>query len=150
MGGKESDVTKEDVGIIAGLIVAGAAGVALASTGMPWESPLQTVSSSISGPAGASACSVALAWSGVNWGRGTEHGREAFIGSAVGTGLCLGAPRAVSLFGGGAGGAEIDIAPLLPMATFLSDLVGELLGHGVYAAWLFGGLLLPLTWRKRG
>lgn len=141
--------TTHDIGLLAGLAVGGTAGVALASSGMPWEAPLQTVASSITGVGGVSACTIGIAWTGINWGRGTEHGKEAFIGTTVGTGLTLGAAKMVSLFGGGAGGAPLIAAQALPMATFLNDLVGELLGHGVYAAWLFGGLLLPLTWRKR-
>ena len=111
---------------------------------------MQTVANSISGPAGGAVCTAGIAWSGFNCYRGTEHGKEALISAGFGTGIVMGSPRIVSLLGGGASGAGLDVAPLLPLATVLSDLVGELLGHGVYAAWLFGGLLLPLAWRKQG
>lgn len=129
--------------------MASAAGLALASTGMPWETPLQTAANSITGVAGASACTVGVAWTGINWRLGGEHGKEIFITTAASVSTTLGAAKLVNVFGGGAGGAELAIAPLLPLATFLSDLVGELLGHGVYAAWLFAGVLLPFTWRSR-
>lgn len=142
-------MTKEDIAMITGLAVTGLASYALASTGMPWESPLQTVASSITGGAGVSACTVGVAWAGINYRMGHEHGKEVFMTTAVGTGLTLGAAKAVTLFGGGAGGWPVVVAHGLPLATFLSDLAGELLGHGVYAAWLFGGVLLPFTRRGR-
>jgi len=142
-------MTKEDIGIMVGLAVAGAAGIALAATGLAWERPIETVASSITGKTGVGCATIGIGWTAINWGRGTEHGKEWFIGTSMSVGGTLGAGIIVNTLYGGAAASGLLPAQVLPLAAFLSDLVGELLGHGVYAAWVYGGMLLPLMWARR-
>ena len=139
----------EHIVTIVGMSLPLLCGIVSASTGMPWERPLETAANSLTGKAGVSAATIGVAWTAINWGRGTEHGKEWFLGTAMGVGGTLGAATIVNVLGGGAGASSLLAPQMLPMALFLSDLVGELLGHLAYTTWVFGGLLAPFVWRKR-
>jgi type IV secretory pathway VirB2 component (pilin) len=138
-------MSKDDMALLVGLGVVAVAGCALAATGMPWERPLETIANSITGKAGAGAATIGIAWAGVNWGRGAEHGKETFITTALATGLIFGSAKIVNEFGGGAGADPLVLTLALPWGTFLSDALGELLGYGAGLAWLWSALVAP--WR---
>lgn len=142
-------MTKHDLSVFIGLALVGGASVALASSGIPaMEEPLERVANSMTGGLGKSAFTIGLGWSALNWGRGTEHGKETFLGIGAAAGLLFGGTGMINAFGG-ASGAPLLVVQALPWAIFLSDAVGELLGHLVYGAWLWGGLGLPYVWRAR-
>lgn len=135
--------------LVAGVAIYAMHSLVLGSSGMPWENPLDAVAQSITGKAGASAATIGIAWTGINWGRGTEHGKEIFIGTTIGTGLIFGAAAMVTALGGNAGGVALAPGTGLPLGVFVSDALGEALGHLGYMSWLFLGLIRPLVWRKR-
>jgi type IV secretion system protein TrbC len=117
------------------LIMTGLLSTAWGSTGMPWEAPMQQIANSLTGGFGISIASVAIAFVGIRWFRGAEHGLETMVSVVVGCAFIFGAARIVAAFSGGAGAAPVVVALPLPFWVAVSDVVGELLGHGWAVAW---------------
>lgn len=141
-------MTTQEVQGLLWILVMGVTGIVSASTGMPWEQPLQTVANSLTGAGGASAATIGIVWTGINWARGTEHGKEACISTVVASSLIFGGSKLYNTIGGGAGASTLLPLAALPWDLFISDALGELLGHLLYAGWLVGGVMSPLVWRK--
>lgn len=143
-------MTTRDVGILVGMGLLGVAGAVGASTGMPWENNLDVVARSLTGKAGAGAATIGLAMTGFNWSRGTEHGKEAFLTTAIGTGLIFGGAKIVSEFGGGAGAASVMMAQALSWSTVVSSIVGDLLGLGAWLTWIWAALVASWKYSRHG
>ena len=110
-------------------------GAALASSGgggLPWESPLQQIQQSITGPVAGFIALAAVAIAGamlIFGGELNDFARRLCYVALVG-GLLLGATQIVALFGAtgasiGEVHAEADVAPAFPAAVMTPTTVGE-------------------------
>ena len=131
------------------LAIIGIARCAWGSTGMPWEAPMQQIANSLTGGFGISIASVAIAFVGIRWFRGAEHGLETMVSVVVGCAFIFGAARIVAAFSGGAGASPGALPLPLPFWIAVSDGVGELLGHVVAVSWGWCGLVAPWLRARR-
>ncbi|MRH97954.1 conjugal transfer pilin TrbC [Agrobacterium tumefaciens] len=108
---------------------------ALASSGgggLPWESPLQQIQQSITGPVAGFIALAAVAIAGamlIFGGELNDFARRLCYVALVG-GVLLGATQIVALFGAtgasiGEVHAEADVAPAFPAAVMTPSAVGE-------------------------
>jgi type IV secretory pathway VirB2 component (pilin) len=129
---------REDIFLLIGILFLTIHDTVFGATGMMWERSLDTVASSLTGKAGVAAATIAVAWSGINYRMGSsEYGREMFIGTSLSVGLILGAATIVQMLGGSAGGDTLTALQALPLMVRVSGMIGELIGHGLYAAALW-------------
>lgn len=81
-----------------------------ATTGMPWETPLEQVTSSLTGPVVTSIAAIAVALTGVLFALAPQGGfaRQA-AGIGLGLSIAVAAPSFINTLFGGAAGAELGI-----------------------------------------
>jgi len=90
--------------------------------------------------AGGSFVALKCCWLGILWRRGTEHGMDSFIDVGVSAALIVGSTAIGAAVAGAAG---FPLTPALAGGGAFSEIVGDLVGHGLaFTAMLGPGLYL--------